>query len=678
MNPTKTRNSSLLGLLIASVVFITGCKKDILSANRNSLTSESNGSDKPGSASAQAAAAYEGFGAGAVGGSGSSTVYHVTNLNSSGAGSLANGIGSNRTIIFDVSGTITGRFDLASISYLTIDGTGQDITIDNNNNGDGISLDGPNTHHIILKGLTVTNAGGDGINVVSGAHDIMITNCSSYGNRDGNIDIAGDNSGVTKNVTVQWCILGTGVSGSDYSGDMLITGQNVTAHHNLFVPAGPNVVGERCPLVHCNYSPVGSPNADFRNNVIWKFGRDNATGSGYGTDVAYSATANVVNNYYYSPSDGGNAVVTNGSYGSTPKGNAYVAGNVSGNSGVNPNSQNNHAEYAIASQYAVSIQDACTAAQLVLSQAGPRPLNSANQRMVSDVKMTGCSSTPPPNQNPTANAGADQTTTSTSVTLNGSGSDPDGSIASYAWSKVSGSGGTITSPSSASTTVTGLSAGTYTFRLTVTDDKGATASDDVNVTVNSSPPPPNQPPTVNAGADVTTTATSVTLNGSASDPDGSIVSYAWSKVSGSGGTIGSPNSASTTITGLSAGTYTFRLTVTDDKGATASDDVIVTVNSVPPPPNQPPTANAGPDQTINFPVLRSATLSGSGSDPDGSIVSYSWSKVSGIGGNITSPNSASTTVTGLVVGTYIFRLTVTDDKGATDTDDVTITVRAGL
>ena len=122
--------------------------------------------------------AYEGFGALAVGGSNSTTVYHVTNTNSSGAGSLANGIGSNRTIVFDVSGTITGRFDLINISYLTIDATGRDITINNNNNGDAISFDGPNTHHCILKGVHVTNAGGDGINVVSGAHDIMITNCT--------------------------------------------------------------------------------------------------------------------------------------------------------------------------------------------------------------------------------------------------------------------------------------------------------------------------------------------------------------------------------------------------------------------------------------------------------------------------------------------------------------------
>ncbi|TMI70512.1 MAG: hypothetical protein E6H09_16350 [Bacteroidetes bacterium] len=582
--PLLFRTTGLFTVLVSGAIFFAGCKKDISAEKYDGNTDASDETSQ--SISAAAATLNEGFGSQAVGGANSSTVYHVTNLNASGSGSLAAGIGSNKTIVFDVSGTITARLYLASVSYLTIDATGKDIIINGNNNGDAISMDGPNTHHIIIKGLTVTNAGGDGMNVVSGAHDILITNCSSYGNRDGNIDIAGDNSSTTKNVTVQWCILGTGVSGSDYSGDMLITGQNVTAHHNLFVPAGPNVVGERCPLVHCNYSPVGAPNADFRNNVIWKFGRNNATGSGYGTDVAYSATANVVNNYYYSPSDGGNAVVVNGSYGSTPKGNAYVAGNVSGNTGVNPNSQSNHAEYAIASQYAVTTQDACTAAQLVLSQAGPRPLNSANLALVNSVALTGCSVTPPSNQNPTANAGNDQTITlpTSLVSLNGSGSDPDGSIASYAWSKVSGTGGTITSANAATTTITGLTAGSYTFKLTVTDDKGATASDNVTITVNNAVVN-NILPTVSAGSNQTITlpTSSASLSGSASDPDGTIASYAWSKVSGTGGTITSPATAATTVTGLTAGSYTFKLTVTDNKGATASANVSVTVNAAAPP-----------------------------------------------------------------------------------------------
>jgi hypothetical protein len=190
----------------------------------------------------------------------------------------------------------------------------------------------------------------------------------------------------------------------------------------------------------------------------------------------------------------------------------------------------------------------------------------------------------PVNQPPTVNAGADQTIILpvSSTNLSGTASDPDGTVASYSWTKVSGGTATITSPSSASTTITGLTAGPYTFRLTVTDNSGASAIDDVNITVNSAT---NQIPTANAGADQTITlpANSVTLNGSGTDPDGSISSYSWTKVSGGTATINSPSSASTTITGLAAGSYTFRLTVTDNSGATAFDDVNITVNSTPTP-----------------------------------------------------------------------------------------------
>jgi hypothetical protein len=531
----------------------------------------------------------EGFGANAVGGSNSTDVYHVTTLTGTGPGSFGYGIRSNRTIVFDVSGIINGksgmnegRYYFANISYLTIDGNGKDVTIDNNNNGDAISFDGVNTHHIILKGLHVTDAGGDGINVVSGAHDILITNCSSYGNRDGNIDIAGDNSGITKNVTVQWCILGSGVANSSYSGDMLITGQNVSAHHNLFVPAGPNVVGERCPLVHCNYSPIGSPNADIRNNVAWKFGRNDATGSGYGADIAYSATANVVNNYYYSPSDGGNAVVVNGSYGSTPKGSAYASGNVSGNIGVNPNSQSNHAEYSIPAQYAITMQDACTAAGLVIAQAGPSPRNKQDNDFVATVTLVNCAAAPV-NNPPVANAGSDVTITlpTSSAVLNGSGTDIDGSVSSYKWSYVSGPASyTLGTPNASTTIISSLIEGSYKFKLTVTDNSGATASDDVAVIVN---PAPNQPPVVDAGTDQTTIlpADSVILSGSGSDPDGTISSIQWSKVSGTGGTIVSPSAGVTKVIGLTEGTYIFRLTVKDNSGVSVSDNVTVNVNPAP-------------------------------------------------------------------------------------------------
>jgi hypothetical protein len=91
--------------------------------------------------------------------------------------------------------------------------------------------------------------------------------------------------------------------------------------------------------------------------------------------------------------------------------------------------------------------------------------------------------------------------------------------------------------------------------------------------------------------------------------------------------------------------------------------------------NNPPEAAAGTDQTITLPT-NSVTLSGSATDGDGTIASYAWTKISGGAATITSPASASTTVTGLVQGAYTFRLTATDDDGATDFDDVNVTVNA--
>ncbi len=92
--------------------------------------------------------------------------------------------------------------------------------------------------------------------------------------------------------------------------------------------------------------------------------------------------------------------------------------------------------------------------------------------------------------------------------------------------------------------------------------------------------------------------------------------------------------------------------------------------------NGTPVANAGVDQTITLPTS-SVTLSGSGSEANGTISSYSWAKVSGpSSGTITSASSASTTVTDLTQGTYLFQLKVTDNSGNSDEDTVQITVNA--
>jgi ribosomal protein L14 len=277
---------------------------------------------------------------------------------------------------------------------------------------------------------------------------------------------------------------------------------------------------------------------------------------------------------------------------------------------------------------------------------------------------------------PTANAGNNITLTlpTNSTTLVGSGTDADGTIASYAWTKVTGpAAGTITSASSATTQVSGLVAGTYTFRLTVTDNSGATATDDMTVTVNAAA---NIAPTANAGSNITVTlpTNSTTLNGSGTDADGTIATYQWSYVSGpTTYTIATPASASTNLTNLVQGVYVFRLTVTDNSGATATDVVTVNVSQS---TNQSPTANAGADITITLPT-NTTTLYGSGTDPDGSIATYQWAMVSGPAGyTIANTTAATTGLYNLVQGVYVIRLTVTDNRGATATDNITVTVNA--
>jgi hypothetical protein len=97
------------------------------------------------------------------------------------------------------------------------------------------------------------------------------------------------------------------------------------------------------------------------------------------------------------------------------------------------------------------------------------------------------------------------------------------------------------------------------------------------------------------------------------------------------------------------------------------------------PANLAPTAQAGSDAAITLPTS-SVNLSGSGLDTDGTIASHAWTcTVKPLGAanpGFTAATSAATTVTGLVAGSYTFRLTVTDNLGATGYDEVVITVAA--
>ena len=286
------------------------------------------------------------------------------------------------------------------------------------------------------------------------------------------------------------------------------------------------------------------------------------------------------------------------------------------------------------------------------------------------------------NQLPVANAGSDLSVSGTVANLNGSASyDADGSIIKYLWTKESGpTQFAFANANAATTSVSNLVAGTYTFRLTIWDNKYEPSFDRVVVTVTASaaPVPINLAPVAKAGNDISILlpTNSVYLNGAGTyDADGSIIKYEWKYMSGpSQFNISNINIANPTVNNLVAGTYTFQLTVWDNLWEPASDLVIVTVQPALSTGNQLPVANAGADITVTLPA-NSTTLNGTGSyDPDGNIIKYDWRKESGPAATVVSPNGASTAVTGLVQGTYVFVLTIWDNKYEPTVDRVTVTI----
>ncbi|MEO8582384.1 MAG: dienelactone hydrolase family protein [Flavitalea sp.] len=212
-------------------------------------------------------------------------------------------------------------------------------------------------------------------------------------------------------------------------------------------------------------------------------------------------------------------------------------------------------------------------------------------------------------------------------------------------------------------------------------------------------PPPvvsggNKAPTAGAGEDQVidlNIRTNAFLNGwNSSDPDGWLNKYVWTKVSGPNATIQTTALTQAHANNLVVGTYVFRLTVTDNQGATATDDIKVTVvkggstpvSSPVPAPSTPPSAGnkapiarAGADQTISLSIRTNAFLNGWNSvDPDGWLNKYVWTKVSGPNATIQTTALTQAHANNLVVGTYVFRLTVTDNKGASASDDLKVVV----
>lgn len=235
----------------------------------------------------------EGFGRYVTGGRGGA-VYHVTNLNDSGEGSLRWAIGQNgtRTIVFDISGTIRLKSSLnIKGGNLTI--AGQTAP------GDGICVaDYPvsiQANNVIIRYMRfrlgnrhVTENGADGWDGLGAMdqQDIIVDHCSVSWSIDECLSVYG-----VKNATVQWCIssqslqdAGHSKGSHGYGGNW--GGSGITYHHNLMAHHE-----SRMPRLGPRYTTQLDERMDMRNNVFYNW-------AGNGCYGGEAMNVNIVNNYY--------------------------------------------------------------------------------------------------------------------------------------------------------------------------------------------------------------------------------------------------------------------------------------------------------------------------------------------------------------------------------------------
>jgi PKD repeat protein len=183
----------------------------------------------------------------------------------------------------------------------------------------------------------------------------------------------------------------------------------------------------------------------------------------------------------------------------------------------------------------------------------------------------------------------------------------------------------------------------------------------------------NQSPVADAGPDqIVNEGQTVMLNGSNStDPDDDIVSYHWTQIGEPALNLSDPDAEQPIFTapevGFGGTALTFELTVIDLNGNQAKDVCIVNVTWQ----NEPPTANAGADQTVDEGVM--VTLDGSSSlDIDDGISTYVWTQIGVPTVTLSDPTTLMSTFIAPDVSpegvSFTFHLTVTDAGGLQHTD----------
>jgi len=175
-------------------------------------------------------------------------------------------------------------------------------------------------------------------------------------------------------------------------------------------------------------------------------------------------------------------------------------------------------------------------------------------------------------------------------------------------------------------------------------------------------------PVVEAGANQQSDPTRISLDGSSSsDPNGDVITYIWSQVSGPQVSLENAQTKRASFLGIAAGQYTFRLSCSDGK-TTSSDTTTVTINNVA------PTVNAGNDVTID--AGQTVTLHAAGQDANNNSLGYSWTLVDGPSITLPVMNTQNISITPQNPGLYKFAVRCSDGVNQSPSDEVYVTANA--
>ncbi|KZN66783.1 PKD domain-containing protein [Pseudoalteromonas luteoviolacea] len=254
------------------------------------------------------------------------------------------------------------------------------------------------------------------------------------------------------------------------------------------------------------------------------------------------------------------------------------------------------------------------------------------------------------------------------VLLSSSALDTDGTVEKYEWKQLEGTTVVLRDKDSASASFLAPyvpESEVLKFSLTVTDDDGSSSTGEVSITLKAG----NLAPTVIADVPLEIEEREVLLlSATANDEDGEVVSFLWEHISGPYDTIRDSQQlqASMSVPSLTDETpdhtMVLKITVTDDKGATAFDTVSVKVIDVIVDPN------AVVGENLEVSEGGAFTLDGTASHaPDGEIVSYMWQQVENGAPNIAinTPEEAKVTLAMPALNAdteFQFKLTVTDSN----------------